>query len=385
MTQTENDEQALREFRISVPQADIDSLRARLRDTRWPSPETVSDWSQGVPLAKAKALVERWAGDYDWRQFEAALNLHPQFLIEIDGLPIHFIHRKSPHPNALPLLITHGWPGTIAELSKVIWPLTHPENSGGSAGNAFDLVIPSLPGFGFSGKPTEPGWNVERIAKAWTVLMTTLGYKRWVAQGGDWGAVITTVLGKLKPEGLAGVHLNWQFVFPDPLPEHPSPEEKRAVDDLNVYTQDQGGYNHLQSTRPQTIGYSLADSPVGQATWILEKFQEWTDNQHSVEEVLSLNEILDVISLFWFTNSGASSARMYWENKAASFAGGIVDLPVAVTIFPKERPRLPESWIRKNYPNLIHFGRSASGGHFAAFEQPQSFVAELRQAFRPLR
>lgn len=372
-------------FTVAVPQADIDDLKERLRRTRWPNRETVQDWSQGVPLDMARALIKHWQLDYDWRIFEGALNSLPQFKTKIDGLEIHFIHVRSKHDNALPLLLTHGWPGSMIEFMKSIRPLTDPTAFGGNAEDAFHIVIPSLPGFGFSEKPAETGWDVSRVASAWTILMARLGYSRWLAQGGDWGAVVTTVLGLQKPAGLLGIHLNWQFVFPQQIPETLSAEERYAVETLNLFAGDLSGYNRLQSTRPQTIGYALADSPVGQAMWIYEKFQAWTDNQGLAEEALSINEMLNAISLYWFTDTGASSARMYWENRNASFCGPKLDLPVAVTLFPRERPKAPKSWIRDTYTNLIYLSEVDKGGHFAAFEQPEIFTTEVRAAFRALR
>jgi len=285
----------------------------------------------------------------------------------------------------MPLILTHGWPGSIVEFLKVIGPLADPVAFGGNVEDSFDVVIPSLPGFGFSGKPTEMGWTVSRIASAWVELMRRLGYTKWAAQGGDWGAVVTSTLGAMQPEGLLGIHLNTQYAFPAQIPDSLSPEEQYAVDTLALYTGDMGGANHLQGTKPETIGFAMADSPAGQAAWIYDKFQSKTDNQGLAEDALSRDEILDAISLYWFTNSAASSARIYWENKGASMAGPKLSLPVAVTVFPRDVPRLPRSWIEDTYTNLIHYGEAEKGGHFAAFEQPEILVREIRNGLSSLR
>lgn len=375
----------IRPFTVEVPGVEIDDLKQRLARTRWPSPETVVDWSQGVRLEHIQSLVEYWRRDYDWRRFEAKLNALPQFLTEIDGLDIHFIHVRSRNRHALPLLLTHGWPGSIVEFLKLIGPLTDPASFGGNIEDSFDVVIPSLPGFGFSEKPTETGWNVIRIAKAWAELMRRLGYTRWVAQGGDWGSAVTTTLGALQPEGLLGIHLNSQYAFPAEIPHTLSPEEQNAVDTLAFYNGDLGGANHLQATKPETIGIALADSPAGQAAWIYDKLQSKTDNDGVAEDVLSTEEILDAISLYWFTNSASSSARIYWENKSSSMAGPQLALPVAVTVFPGDIPLLLRTWIEEKYTNLIHYGEAGRGGHFAAFEQPDMLVGEIRAGLRSLR
>jgi epoxide hydrolase len=303
----------------------------------------------------------------------------------LTGLDIHFIHVRSDNPGAMPLILTHGWPGSILEFLKLIGPLTDPVSSGGDAADSFDVVVPSLPGFGFSGKPAETGWTVSRIASAWVVLMKRLGYPRWAAQGGDWGAVVTTALGAVQPEGLAGIHLNTQYAFPAQIPGTLSPEQRYAVETLALYTGDLGGANHLQGTKPETAGFALADSPAGQAAWIYDKFQSKTDNHGLAEDALSIDDMLDAISLYWFTNSAASSGRIYWENKSATFAGPKLTLPVAVTVFPKDIPRLPRSWIEDTYSNLIHYGEAGKGGHFAALEQPEILVSEIRTGLRTLR
>ncbi|MEY9894669.1 pimeloyl-ACP methyl ester carboxylesterase [Catenulispora sp. MAP5-51] len=377
----------VRPFTVSIPDAEIDDLKQRLARTRWPDPETVGDWSQGVRIENARSLVDHWEHRYDWRRLESELNRFPQFLTTIDGLDIHFIHVRSKNPDAMPLILTHGWPGSIAEFLKLIGPLTDPVAFGGDAADSFDVVIPSLPGFGFSQKPTEPGWNVSRIASAWAELMKRLGYTRWAAQGGDWGAVVTTALAATEPEGLLGIHLNTQYAFPAQIPDTDtlSPEQRHAVETLALYTGDLGGSNHLQGTKPETVGFALADSPAGQAAWIYEKFQSKTDNHGLPEDALSTNDMLDAISLYWFTNSAASSARIYWENKSLTFAGPKLTLPVAATVFPRDIPRVPRSWIEATYSNLIHYGETDKGGHFAALEQPETLVSEIRTGLRTLR
>ncbi|MEO7123422.1 MAG: epoxide hydrolase family protein [Lacisediminihabitans sp.] len=375
----------IRPFVVAISDSEIEDLKRRLARTRWPNPETVSDWSQGVRVENAQSLIKYWEHEYDWRRFESELNRFPQFLTEIDGLDIHFTHVKSKNPNAMPLILTHGWPGPIVEFLKLIGPLTDPVAFGGNAEDSFDVVIPSLPGFGFSEKPTETGWNVSRIARAWVELMKRLGYEKWAAQGGDWGSVVTTALGAMQPEGLLGIHLNTQYAFPAQIPDSLSPEERNAVDTLSLYSGDLGGANHLQGTKPETIGFALADSPAGQAAWIYDKFQSKTDNHGLAEDALSTDDMLDAISLYWFTNSAASSARIYWENKAGSFAGPKLTLPVAVTVFPRDIPLLPRNWIEDTYTNLIHYGEADKGGHFAALEQPEILISEIRTGLRSLR
>ncbi|MGY4979314.1 epoxide hydrolase family protein [Streptomyces sp. 900105755] len=375
----------VRPFAVSIPDAEIDDLKRRLAGTRWPDPETVGDWSQGVRVENARALVEYWERSYDWRRLESELNRFPQFLTEIDGLDIHFIHVRSENPHAMPLILTHGWPGSILDFLKLIGPLTDPVAFGGDAADSFDVVVPSLPGFGFSQKPTETGWTASRIASAWAELMKRLGYTKWAAQGGDWGGVVTTDLGAMRPEGLVGIHLNTQYAFPAQIPESLSPEQRDAVETLAFYAGDLGGSNHLQGTKPETVGFALADSPAGQAAWIYEKFQSKTDNHGLAEDALSMDDMLDAISLYWFTNSAASSGRIYWENKARTFAGPKLTLPVAVTVFPKDIPRVPRSWIEDAYSDLIHYGEADKGGHFAALEQPETLVSEIRAGLRALR
>jgi pimeloyl-ACP methyl ester carboxylesterase len=373
-------------FEAHVPPAALDDLKRRLATARWPEKEPVTDWSQGVPLAKMRALADYWARDYDWRRAERALNSFPQFRTSLDSLGIYFIHLRSKHERALPIILTHGWPGSVFEFLEVIRPLTDPTAHGGTENDAFHVVVPALPGFGFSDKPAEKGWNVVRTANAWAMLMKRLGYERWVAQGGDWGAGVTTALGHIQPPGLAGIHLNWPFVFPEKIPtESLTPDEQRAVDAAANFQAHGAGYFLEQATRPQTIGTALADSPIGQAAWIYEKFNAWTDHDEDVDSALTKDQMLDDISLYWLTDSAASSARIYWENSPSSYSGGKIDLPVGVSIFPKEIYRAPRSWAEEDYPKLIYWNELPKGGHFAAFEQPAAFVRELRACFAKLR
>ncbi|CAF4699496.1 unnamed protein product [Rotaria sp. Silwood1] len=376
-------------FHVNIPQSTLDDLKHRLDLVRWPERETITDWSQGVPLVKARTLIDYWRTKYDWCRFESKINKLPNFRTTIDGLGIHFIHVKSKHDNALPLLLTHGWPGSFIEFLRTIPLLTDPTAFGGKAEDAFHVVIPSLPGFAFSDKPAETGWNSERIAKAWIVLMERLDYKHWVAQGGDWGASITTVLGRIRPPGLLAIHLNFPFVFPEKLPEILSHDEQLAVEAANKFLTDGSGYFHEHSTRPQTIGYALCDSPVALAMWIYEKFYAWTDNNGNPEDALELDEMLDNITLYWITNTGASSVRIYWEHqqhaKGVRFAGPKLDLPVAASIFPREIYRAPKSWAEQKYSNLIYWKEHEKGGHFAAFQHPELFTDDLRAAFRTIR
>ncbi|KQO99718.1 epoxide hydrolase family protein [Leifsonia sp. Leaf264] len=384
-TSTHAPAELIRLFTVSIPDAAVEDVKHRLARTRWPDPETVPDWTQGVRVENARSLVNHWEREYDWSRLESELNRHPQFLTTIDGLDIHFIHVRSGNPNALPLLLTHGWPGSVVDFLKLIGPLTDPAAFGGNADDSFDVVIPSLPGFGFSQKPTETGWTISRVAAAWVELMSRLGYTQWAAQGGDWGAAVTTALGVIRPHGLLGIHLNSPYAFPAVIPDTLSEEERRAVDGLAFYSGELGGSNHLQGTKPQTVGFALADSPSGQAAWIYEKFQSKTDNEGLAEDTLDIDDMLDVISLYWFTNSAASSARIYWENRAGSMAGPRLELPVAVTVFPRDIPRLPRTWIEDTYSNLIHYGEAARGGHFAALEEPDILVEEIRTGLRSLR
>ncbi|MFM5948228.1 MAG: epoxide hydrolase family protein, partial [Novosphingobium sp.] len=356
-------------------------LNLRLDLTRWPERECVDDWSQGTPLAALQELVGYWRHGYDWRRCEVRLNALGQFVTEIDGLDIHFIHVRSRHPGAMPLIMTHGWPGSVIEFMGVIEALTDPDDPA----QAFDLVLPSLPGFGFSAKPAETGWGVEKIARTWGELMRRLGYTRWVAQGGDWGSAVTTAIGVQKLEGCAAIHLN--MPIGRPLPEdlaNPSPAELKALGALKHYQDWDSGYSTQQRTRPQTVGYGLVDSPVGLAGWIFEKMWSWTDNAGSPYDALSKDQILDNIMHYWLPANGASSARLYWES-FGSFAPQEIELPVAVSAFPKEILPTPRKWAERNYRNLIHWGEMDKGGHFAAWEQPAAFVAELRTAFSLVR
>ncbi len=371
----------IRPFELAISPDQLADLNTRLDRTRWPEKETVSDWSQGTPLAALKDLVGYWRKNYDWRRCEARLNSLGQFETEIDGLPIHFLHVRSPHAGAMPLIMTHGWPGSVIEFMGVIEALTNPDDPD----QAFDLVLPSLPGFGFSGKPTGTGWGVEKIGRAWGELMTRLGYSRWVAQGGDWGSAVTTAIGVQKQAGCAGIHLN--MPIGRPLPEdlaNPDPAELKALAALKHYQDWDSGYSTQQRTRPQTVGYGLVDSPVGLAGWIFEKMWAWTDNSGSPYDALSKDQILDNIMLYWLPANGASSARLYWES-FGSFAPHEIELPVAVSAFPKEILPTPRKWAERNFKNLIHWGEMDKGGHFAAWEQPAAFVSELRTAFSQLR
>jgi pimeloyl-ACP methyl ester carboxylesterase len=389
------DQEGLRPFQVHIPDTDLDDLRRRINATRWPDKETVTDQSQGVQLAKLKPLVEYWGTDYDWRQAEDRLNAWPQFMTNIDGLDIHFIHVKSRHPDAMPLIITHGWPGSVLELVKVIEPLTDPTAHGGNAEDAFDVVIPSMPGYGFSEKPTDTGWDPGRIGRAWAELMGRLGYQEYVAQGGDWGSVIVDQMAMQQPPGLVGIHVNMPATVPPDVakalndgtgaPEGLAADEQAAFEQLDTFYRKGTGYSAMMTTRPQTIGYSLADSPVGLAAWIYDKLAAWTHSGGDPEKVLTRDEILDDLSLYWLTNTGTSSARLYWENDANNFNAVDVSLPAAVTVFPGEIYRAPKSWTEKSYHDLIYFKEVDEGGHFAAWEQPELFAAELRAAFQSLR
>ncbi|MRX38483.1 alpha/beta fold hydrolase [Flavobacterium sp. LC2016-23] len=394
------DAAAIRPYHISVSEEAITDLRNRVNATRWPAQETVTDQSQGVKLAQIQGLVKYWGNDYDWHQTETKLNALPQFITIIDGLDIQFIHIRSKHKNALPLIITHGWPGSFFELLKVIGPLTDPTAYGGKAEDAFDLVIPSMPGYGFSEKPTGTGWGPEKIGAAWDVLMKRLGYKHYVSQGGDWGSVVADAMARQAPEGLLGIHVNMPATVPadvakalkngDPAPAGLSVKEKAAFVSLNkLYTRG-GGYAGMMVTRPQTLGYGLTDSPVGLASFFLDKFNEWTYSGGNAEKSLTKNEMLDDISLYWFTNTANSSAQLYWENNTNNF--NVVEqktqeikIPVAVTVFPGEIYQAPKSWAERAYKNLSYFNEVNKGGHFASWEEPQIFTIELRAAFKSLR
>lgn len=365
-------------FRVDIAQSDLDELRDRLRRTRWPERETVADWSQGVPLSKARELVDYWIHRYDWRRCEAELNALPQFTTRIDGQTIYFIHVRSKHADATPMLLTHGWPGSVLEFLQVIGPLTDPTAHGGSPQDAFHLVIPALPGFGFSSKPTDKGWSIPRIAKAWTELMKQLGYEEYVAQGGDWGAAVTTALGVLRPAGLKGIHVNMPIVMPRDPGTDLSEAEAHMLQQMKEYAEWDSGYSHQQSTRPQTLGYALADSPVGQAMWIYEKFWRWTDCDGDPLNALSYDQLLDTITLYWLTNSGTSSGRLYWESYKNGFFAVKLALPVGCSVFAKEIYRAPRSWAERCMSQIVYWNEVSKGGHFAALEQPALFVQELR-------
>jgi pimeloyl-ACP methyl ester carboxylesterase len=392
------DKNAIRPFRVNVPEAELAELRRRIKTTRFPSKELVSDASQGVQLATIQKLADYWANQYDWRKVEAKLNALPQFVTNIDGVDIHFIHVRSKHPNALPLIITHGWPGSIMEELKIIDPLTNPTAHGGKAEDAFDVVIPSMPGYGFSGKPTELGWEPVRIARAWNVLMKRLGYSKFVASGGDWGDPITEQMAVMAPSDVLSIHLNMPSVVPPeifkaindggPAPEGLSSDEKRAYDQLEFFLKKGLGYAQEMNNRPQTL-YAIEDSPVGLAAWILDhdirSYEMIARVFDGKSEGLTREDVLDNITLYWLTNTGVSSARLYWENKIPFFAPHGVKVPVAVSAFPDELFQAPRSWAEKAFPKLVYYNRLEKGGHFAAWEQPQMFTSELRAAFRSVR
>jgi pimeloyl-ACP methyl ester carboxylesterase len=399
--------EAIRPFRINIPEKDLVDLHRRLAATRWPEKETVADDSQGVPLATMRELVRHWQTDYDWRKIETRLNALPQFITEIDGLDIHFIHVRSRHDNALPLIVTHGWPGSVIEQLKIIDPLANPTAHGGSAADAFHLVIPSLPGYGFSGKPTGTGWGPPRIAQAWVALMKRLGYTRFVAQGGDWGSPICNEMGKLAAPELLGIHVNLPGTVPpdifkliaagDPPPSDLSADERRAFDQIKLAFTKRRAYAIEMGTRPQTL-YGLADSPVALASWMVDHGDGYDQPAASITSAvlghpvnghpagdLTLNDVLDDITLYWLTNTGVSAGRIYWENKINLYVAANVPIPAAITVFPGENYQAPRSWAEKAYPKLIYFNEVDKGGHFAAWEQPQLFSTEVRAAFKPLR
>ncbi|HSK91373.1 MAG TPA: epoxide hydrolase [Euzebyales bacterium] len=379
-------------FYVAVPEADLEDLRERLRRTQWPEAETVDDWSQGVPLAYLRELCAYWAQQYDWRRVEARLNALPQFRTWIDGLGIHLLHVRSPHPRALPLIITHGWPGSILEFLDVVGPLTDPTAHGGDADDAFHVVCPSLPGYGFSDKPAEPGWGVQRIASAWVGLMARLGYDRYGAQGGDWGTSVTTIMAQQAQERLAGIHLNPPLAAPDPATfDDLTDAERSALDSLEYARRWESGYSEQQATRPQTVGYGLVDSPAGLCAWIVEKFRAWTDCDGHPENALTKDQMLDEVTLYWLTGTAASSARLYWESirqVTAWFSEGTTDtvtVPTGCSIFPAEALRPSRRWAERRFVDIRQWHELDRGGHFAALEQPEVFVEEVRSFFRPLR
>jgi pimeloyl-ACP methyl ester carboxylesterase len=392
------DKTAIRPFRVNVPEAELTELRRRIKATRWPERETVTDASQGVQLATTQALARYWATDYDWRKVETKLNALPQFITEIDGLDIHFIHVRSKHENALPVIVTHGWPGSIIEQLKIIGPLTDPTAHGGKTQDAFDVVIPSMPGYGFSGKPTAPGWDETHIARAWVVLMKRLGYTKFVAQGGDWGAIITDLMGVQGAPELLGIHSNMPGVFPPdidkaaqsgaPTPSGLSADEKLAYERLAFVYAKGIAYGYQMGLRPQTL-YGIADSPVGLAAYFLDhdarSYELIARVFNGQSEGLTRDDILDNITITWLTNTALSGARLYWERKVGFFSVKGVSIPVAVSVFPDELYPAPRSWAERAYPKLVYYNKLDKGGHFAAWEQPQLLSQELRAGFRPLR
>ena len=375
----------IRPFRIETTDDELHELKSRLRATRWPEAETVEGWSQGVPLAYLRDLCDYWANTYDWRVTQARLNELPHFLTRIDGLDIHFVHVRSRHQEALPLVMTHGWPGSIVEFLKVIGPLTDPTAHGGQSRDAFHLVLPTLPGFGFSGKPTQAGWGVERIAEAWSKLMGRLGYERYVAQGGDWGAGVTAALGSQDLEHCRGIHQNLPTAWPDPeTMDELTEEEKGALGLWQHYQDHESGYSTQQKTRPQTVGYGLVDSPAGQAARILEKFWSWTDCDGHPENVLTRDQLLDNVMMYWLPAAAASSARLYWESFGKT-SKAPVHVPAGFSLFPKEIFGASRRWVEKRFSQVVYWNRLDRGGHFVAFEQPELFVDELRRCFRLIR
>lgn len=374
----------IRPFQIDIAQGQLDDLHQRLGNTRLPEAETPDDWSQGVPLSYARELLDYWLNQYDWRAQEKYLNRHAQFKTLLDGLDIHFIHVTSPHAQARPLLITHGWPGSVVEFHKIIDPLVDPVSHGGRVEDAFHVVCPSLPGYGFSGQPKETGWGVEKIAQVWHQLMGRLGYTRYLAQGGDWGSAVTTAIGMQALGGCAGIHVNMPNAGATKAAlANPDEDDKRALAGAKYYQEWGAGYSKQQSTRPQTLGYGLVDSPMGQAMWIIEKFYEWSDCNGHPENVLSKDELLNNVMYYWWQGNGASSGRLYWESFNRAFANreGTVALPAGCSIFPKEIVPTPRSWAETRYKNIVYWNELDKGGHFAAFEQPEAFVQELRQCF----
>ena len=372
-------------YEISYSADELADLKARLTLTRFPEKETPDDWSQGTPLAYMQSLRDYWLNEYNWPEREKLLNRWPGFLTNIQDLDIHFLHIRSKHENASPLVLTHGWPGSIVEFQKVIGPLTDPESYGGKAEDAFHVVCPSLPGFGCSGKPTTPGWNIEKIAGAWNELMLRLGYDKYYAQGGDWGSIVTTMIGAQNLGNCVAMHVNMPIVSPDPdTMDDLSELEESSLAGLKFYQDHDSGYSKQQGTRPQSLGYGLADSPIGQAGWIIEKFYQWMDCDGHPEYIVTRDELLDNVMMYWMTNSGASSARIYWESFGKGMKQDAIEIPTGCSIFPKEIFKTSERWARKRFLNLVHFDVLDKGGHFAAFEQPEVFVDQVRTCFRHL-
>ncbi|MFT4518605.1 MAG: pimeloyl-ACP methyl ester carboxylesterase [Halioglobus sp.] len=379
----------IKPFKIDIAATQLDDLKTRLANTRWPDPQPMAGWEQGIPLDYSRELADYWLNSYDWRRFEAKLNSWEHFTTNIDGVDIHFIHQRSKHDNALPMILSHGWPGSLVEFHKIINPLVDPTATGGSAADAFHVVIPCLPGYGFSGKPTSTGTSVENIGRMWGQLMARLGYDRYVAQGGDWGAIITQSMAITETEHCAGIHVNMPLVIPDPdTMDNLTEQEQSALAAMGAYGDVGSGYSKQQSTYPQTLGYGLADSPVGQMAWVVEKFYNWTDCETDgvkhPENVLTRDELLDNVMVYWLNNAGASSARLYWESfNVGSFDP--IDMPVGCSIFPHEIFRSSRRWAEKRFSNLIHWNELDKGGHFAALEQPETFMEEVRTCFRALR
>ena len=400
LQQPANQESSIRPFSIKVPEVKIDDLKSRLAATRLPDMETVDDGSQGVQLATLKKILAYWQHRYDWRKLENKLNSLPQFITKIDGVDIQFIHVKSKEKNALPLILTHGWPGSPLEFIETIAPLTDPVKYGGKPEDAFDVVIPAIPGYGFSGIPKQRGWNPDRVARAWDTLMTRLGYSKYVSEGGDHGSVISDALARIAPKGLAGIHLTMPATIPEnlvtpintgaPAPTELTGEEKKAYESLSQFFGRNAAYGAMMVTRPQTTGYLLSDSPMALAAFLYEKIAEWSDSNLAPEKVIGMDAILDDITLYWLTNTGASSSRFYWENNNNNFSAKAqhttdIKVPVAITVFPHEIYQAPMSWSKAAYPSLYYYHRASKGGHFAAWEQPMIFTEELRAAFRDLR
>lgn len=359
----------------------IEDLKRRLQQTRWPEAETTQDWNQGIPLAYTQQVVHHWLHNYDMQRLATRLNAWPNYVTEIDGLSIHFLHIRSSHENAKPLILTHGWPGSVVEFLNVIGPLSEPQEHGAPNAQAYHLIIPSLPGFGFSGKPDQTGWSTQKTARAWAKLMSALGYERYLAQGGDWGAIVTSAMGIEDPEHCSGIHINMVISPPDANADDLTEEEISALLGLKFYQDWDSGYSKQQSTRPQTLGYGLVDSPAGQAAWIMEKFYQWTDCDGDPQNVISLDEMLDNVMMYWVNAAAASSARLYWESFGSGLAGTQVKVPMGATIFPKEIFRTSKRFAANMYPDIVYWSVKDKGGHFAAFEQPEVFVEEVRACF----